>query len=167
MHFLGNAWVLFIFGDNVEDRMGHACYLIFYLACGILASAAHLFVNPSSTTPTIGASGAIAGVMGAYMLLYPHALVVSLVPIFFFIQIMTLPAPLYLGIWFLLQFFQGTLAITSTQAGGVAWWAHIGGFAVGFVVVAILRAIGETRPPVQERRYSDHVEMHRYRRRPY
>lgn len=151
MHFLGNMWILFIFGDNVEDRIGHTGYVIFYLAAGVAASLAHLAVNADSPIPTIGASGAIAGVMGAYMYFYPHARVLTLIP-FIIIQIIVLPAPVYLGIWFLLQFVQGTVAITAVKTGGVAWWAHIGGFVVGYLVALMLNSIGETRPPVDQRR---------------
>ncbi len=165
MHMLGNTWFLFIFGDNVEDRMGHIPYLLFYLFCGIGASLAHLASDSSSTVPTIGASGAIAGVMGAYFLLYPRANVLAVLPIFFFIQVLVLPAPVFLGIWFAMQFFQGTLAITSMQTGGVAWWAHIGGFVVGYLVAAALRLVGETSPPVDSRRpHTDHINFHRYHR---
>jgi membrane associated rhomboid family serine protease len=165
LHFLGNMWFLYIFGDNVEDRLGHFGYLLFYLFCGVGASAAHLLTNSSSPIPTIGASGAIAGVMGAYFLLYPRAMVLSIIPIFFFIEIAVLPAPIFLGVWFLLQFFQGTMAITATPAGGVAWWAHVGGFVVGYAVAAALRTMGETRPPVAETRpHTDRVSVYRYRR---
>jgi membrane associated rhomboid family serine protease len=164
LHFLGNMWFLYIFGDNVEDRLGHLGYLLFYLGCGVAASAAHLAVNSESVMPTIGASGAIAGVMGAYLLFYPRAMVLSVVPIFFFLEVVVLPAPLFLGIWFLLQFFQGTLAITAVETGGVAWWAHIGGFAAGFVVAAALNMAGQTRPSVQRRLpQTGAVTMYRYR----
>lgn len=160
LHFVGNMWFLFIFGDNVEDRVGHLGYLLFYLFCGVLASVAHLLFNATSAVPTIGASGAIAGVMGAYFLLYPRAKVLSIFPIFFFIQILVLPAPVFLGIWFLLQFLQGTVSTASgLQAGGVAWWSHIGGFLVGFAIAAILKTVGETRPPVNRvRPYPDRIE---------
>lgn len=141
MHFFGNMWFLWIFGDNVEDRYGHFGYLSFYLLCGVAASAAHYAAGPSSTIPTIGASGAIAGVMGAYMLLYPRARVLTLVPLFVFIQILSLPAPLFLGVWFLMQFYQGTVASASGAAGGVAWWAHIGGFVVGLALTWILSSV--------------------------
>lgn len=164
MHFLGNMWFLFIFGDNVEDRIGHVGYLLFYLLSGVAASGAHLLSDPSSQVPTIGVSGAIASVMGAYCLLYPRAQVVSLIPIIVIIQIVVLPAPIFLGIWFALQFFQGLGSITSLQATGVAWWAHIGGFAVGFLAAAALRAFGETRPPVETRRpHTERIAMYRYR----
>jgi membrane associated rhomboid family serine protease len=149
MHFLGNMWFLHIFGDNVEDRFGHFGYLIFYLACGVAASFAHLMLNASSTMPTIGASGAIAGVMGAYLYLYPRANVLTLVPIVFFLQMMVIPAPVFLVIWFVLQFFQGTMSITAGQSGGVAWWAHIGGFAAGFAVAWLLGRTHHLSPPVE------------------
>jgi membrane associated rhomboid family serine protease len=151
LHFLGNMWFLHIFGDNVEDRLGHITYFLFYLACGVLASGTHLVTNAGSTMPTIGASGAIAGVMGAYMLLYPHAKVLTIIPIFYFIQTAVIPAPVFLGIWFLLQFFQGTFAVAGQQAGGVAWWAHIGGFATGFLFALMWRASGHANPPVETR----------------
>ena len=139
LHFLGNMWFLYIFGDNVEDCFGHMGYLAFYLGCGVAASVAHLLTNLSNSVPTIGASGAIAGVMGAYFLLYPRARVLAAVPIFLWIEILVVPAPLFLGIWFLIQFFLGTFALTSTQSGGVAWWAHIGGFVAGLTVAWQLR----------------------------
>ena len=166
MHFLGNMWFLFIFGDNVEDRMGHLGYLLFYVFCGVSASIAHLVSSPESTIPTIGASGAIAGVMGAYFLLYPRAMVLSIVPLFVFVEMVVLPAPIFLGIWFVIQFFQGAASITTTQSGGVAWWAHIGGFVVGYLVAALLRATGETRPPVgQVRPNAERMGAYRYVRR--
>ncbi len=151
MHLIGNMWFLHIFGDNVEDRLGHIGYLIFYLASGVAASAAHLFTNLDSPIPTIGASGAVAGVMGAYLLLYPRAMVLTLVPIVFILQVIVLPAPLFLGIWFLLQFFQGTMSIGSVQTEGVAWWAHIGGFLAGAAVAYLLNSTGHTRPRVDDR----------------
>ena len=149
MHFIGNMWFLYIFGDNVEDRLGHIPYLIFYLGSGAAASAAHLWFNPASAVPTIGASGAIAGVMGAYMLLYPHGKVMSFVPIVIFLQMVVLPAPVFLGIWFLIQLYHGYVAATSAATGaGVAWWAHIGGFVVGLAACWILKTTGAARPPV-------------------
>jgi membrane associated rhomboid family serine protease len=152
MHFLGNMWFLHIFGDNVEDRLGHVGYTLFYLAAGVAASATHLISAPNSMIPTIGASGAIAGVMGAYMCMYPHAKVVSIIPIFIIIQMVVLPAPLFLGIWFLLQFFQGVASVTNTEAAGVAWWAHIGGFVAGMVVAKALDLCHLVKPPVEQRR---------------
>lgn len=162
MHVIGNLWFLYIFGDNVEDRLGHVGYLLFYFACGVGASAAHLFAGPTSTAPTIGASGAIAGVMGAYFVLYPKAKVLAIIPIFFIIQMIVLPAPVFLGIWFLLQFLQGTWSITSAQGAGVAWWAHIGGFAVGVIIALLLKASDLAKPPVAEiRPHTEHVRVYR------
>jgi membrane associated rhomboid family serine protease len=131
LHLLGNMLYLYIFGDNVESALGHFRYLIFYLGCGVAASLTHLLANPSSNVPTVGASGAIAGVLGAYFLLFPRAKVVTLVPIFFFITFIEVPALLFLGLWFLIQFLSGSMTLGSDAAAGVAWWAHIGGFAAG------------------------------------
>lgn len=133
-HFLGNMWFLWIFGDNVEDWLGHGKFFLFYFFCGIAAGLLHVATNWTSNMPTIGASGAVAGVMGAYFLLYPKARVVTLVPIIIFFQIMELPAFLFLGLWFALQFLQGMAG----GAGQVAWWAHIGGFACGAATVVLL-----------------------------
>ncbi len=131
LHLLGNMLYLYIFGDNVEDALGHVRYLLFYVGCGVVASLSHLALNLSSNIPTVGASGAIAGVLGSYFLLYPKARVVTLLPLFIFIQIVEIPAFLFLGLWFLFQFISGAAATASQGAGGVAWWAHIGGFAAG------------------------------------
>ena len=139
MHLIGNMVYLWIFGDNVEDRMGHGRYVVFYLLCGGAASAAHIWSNPSSTIPSLGASGAIAGVLGGYLLLYPKARVVVLIPISFFLHTMEVPALLFLGFWFVQQLFSGALSLgaASAQTGGVAWWAHIGGFVAGFALVYV------------------------------
>jgi membrane associated rhomboid family serine protease len=167
MHFLGNMWFLYIFGDNVEDRFGHIGYLIFYLACGVAASASHLVSQPGSPIPTIGASGAIAGVMGSYMYLYPHGRVLTLVPIFLFIQILVIPAPIFLGLWFVIQLFSGTASIGAVETTGVAWWAHIGGFAAGLLVALVLGRTHHLNPPVEERLpNSDSFSHYRFRRRP-
>lgn len=167
MHFLGNMWFLHIFGDNVEDRFGHAGYVLFYVASGIGASIAHYMSGPDSTIPTIGASGAIAGVMGAYFVLYPRAMVLSVIPIFFFFQMVVLPAPVFLGIWFLIQFFQGAFSITSTQSTGVAWWAHIGGFFFGYLVARLLGLAHLLKPGVQAvRPNTDRVSVYRIRQPP-
>lgn len=144
LHFAGNMLFLWIFGDNVEDRFGRLRFLAFYLACGVAASAAHLLAAPDSPTPTIGASGAVAGVMGAYLLLYPHARVQMLVVLGPFLDFLVLPAPFFLGYWFLLQVV-GSL-FDRGVGGGVAWWAHVGGFAVGAAVAAALRAADRLRP---------------------
>ena len=144
LHFLGNMLFLWIFGDNVEDRFGRLPFLVFYLGCGVAASAAHLLSAPESPVPTIGASGAIAGVMGAYMFLYPRARVLALVPLGFFLMDVVLPAPFFLGYWFVLQLVQGS--IESGVGGGVAWWAHIGGFVVGAGVAGLLLLTERLRP---------------------
>lgn len=136
LHFLGNMWFLFIFGDNVEDRLGHLGYLAMYLGTGVAAGLCHLAFNIDSPVPTIGASGAIAGVMGAYLWMVPHSRVVTVVPLLFLWPIVELPAWVFLSIWFVLQFWSGTLAVTGPQASGVAWWAHIGGFVAGLAVAA-------------------------------
>jgi len=149
MHIIGNMWMLWIFGDNVEDRMGHFGFAVFYLFCGAAASFVHFLADTDSSIPTIGASGAIAGVMGAYMVLYPRAQVLSVIPIFFFIQMVVLPAPVFLGLWFLMQLFQGTFAAVSVQSAGVAWWAHIGGFVAGFAIAWLLNRANATTPAVR------------------
>ena len=144
LHLLGNMWTLWIFGDNVEDRLGRTRYVLLYLAGGIAAALMHIFTNANSPVPTIGASGAIAAVMGAYFRFYPHARVETLVPPFFFV---VLPAVLFLGVWFLLQFFNGAVSLGARGPGfsGVAWWAHVGGFTFGFVICLFARR--ESRPP--------------------
>jgi membrane associated rhomboid family serine protease len=140
LHLIGNMLFLWIFGDNVEDRLGHVRFLLFYLMGGLVASTAHILSDTHSTLPTIGASGAVAAVLGAYSYLFPGARVLALVPLGFFLQTMEVPAKIFLGLWFLLQIFSGatTLAVTRGESvGGVAWWAHIGGFLFGFLVVFI------------------------------
>lgn len=149
LHFLGNMWFLWVFGDNVEDRLGHFWFLAFYLLGGVGASLAHYVTDPMSSVPTLGASGAIAAVMGAYMVLYPHARVLTLIPIFIFIQLLWLPAPFFLGIWFLIQLVQGVGQVTMSSATGVAWWAHIGGFAFGAIAAWLMHKTHHDRPPVE------------------
>ena len=150
-HLLGNMLYLWIFGDNVEDRLGHLRYLFFYFACGWVASYAHIWSEPASRMPSIGASGAIAGVLGAYITLYPRARVVAVLPPFLFFPLFQLPAFLVLGFWFLQQFLAGTLslAVRTAETGGVAWWAHIGGFAAGVALVFLLQK-RERRPPARD-----------------
>lgn len=161
MHFLGNMWFLHIFGDNVEDRFGHFGYALFYLAGGVAASLMHLVTAPFSEIPTIGASGAIAAVMGAYFVWYPHAYVKAAIPVFV-LQIVVLPASVFLGFWFLLQFFQGTASILGTEASGVAWWAHIGGFAFGAALAWFLGKTPLTSPKnTAIRPGEDHVSSYR------
>lgn len=153
MHFLGNMWFLYIFGDNVEDRLGHVGFLLTYLGTGVAAGMAHYATDAQSVVPTIGASGAIAGVMGAYAWLYPHARVQAVVPLFVIIQVFILPAPVFLGIWFAIQTLSGISAAASGQAGGIAWWAHIGGFVAGAIVALIVGRAHLGRDAVQQRRF--------------
>ncbi len=135
MHIIANMWALWIFGDNVEDRMGPVRFLTFYLLCGLAAGAVHMLVNADSTVPSVGASGAIAGVMGAYFYMFPYSRIVVLLPIFFFPFFFELPAVIYLGFWALAQLFSGTFSVAApNEVGGVAWWAHIGGFVTGMVL---------------------------------
>lgn len=138
LHLIGNMWFLWIFGDNIEDRLGRLRYLVFYLVCGLGAGVTHTLFNLQSTIPSIGASGAVAGVLGGYLLLYPHARVLTLIPVFV-LYIRELPAYLMLGYWFVIQFFSGTasLAAPSQTGGGVAWWAHVGGFVLGLGLVKL------------------------------
>ncbi len=136
LHLIGNMWVLYIFGDNVEDYLGHTFYLVFYLFGGFFSGGFNILLNIHSQLPTIGASGAIAAVMGAYFLLYPHARILVLVPIFVFIQFIEVPAFFFLGFWFLIQFLSGTTA--NPIYGGVAWWAHVGGFIAGSALIYII-----------------------------
>lgn len=133
-HLLGNMWILWLFGDNVEDQMGPLPFLLFYILAGVMAGGIHVLSNPASQVPTVGASGAIAGVMAAYLFLYPLARVLTLIPIFIFPYFIALPSFIFIGIWFLSQVFYGTVALAAPdQYGGVAWWAHIGGFVFGAV----------------------------------
>ncbi len=152
LHIIGNMWVLWIFGDNIEDRMGPFRFLVFYLACGIAAGIVHIATNPRSTVPAVGASGAIAGVMAAYLALYPRARILAVFPIFFWPVFFTVPAFLYLGFWFLTQFFSGTLAIASHhEVTGIAVWAHVGGFATGLLTFwAFLRPQPRVSPAIPQ-----------------
>lgn len=146
-HLIFNMWALWIFGDNVEDFLGHTKYLLFYLVSGIGASLLHIAFNLGSNVPSLGASGAIAGVMGAYFLLYPSARVLTLVP-FFFLYLTWLPAWLFIGFWFIVQFLSGAataLPHSGQAAGGVAFWAHVGGFLTGVALIKLL--------PARPRRY--------------
>jgi membrane associated rhomboid family serine protease len=148
MHLLGNMWFLWLFGNNVEDSTGRLRFSIFYLICGIAAALLQVAINPSSTIPMVGASGAISGVMGAYLVLYPHVRVFTLVPLGFFITSVALPAWTMLLYWMAIQFIGGFAAIGSTS-GGVAFWAHVGGFVAGAVLAKIFAR-------------SDYVEGHRH-----
>jgi len=135
LHLIGNMWFLWIFGDNIEDHFGHFNYLLFYLVCGVGAGVAHTLANLSSTIPAVGASGAISGVMGAYIVLFPRSRVLTLVPLLFIFFTVQLPAVVILGYWFLIQFLGGLSSLGLQIEGGVAWWAHIGGFVLGALLV--------------------------------
>jgi len=156
-HIISNMWIFWIFGDNVECRMGHTRFFVFYILCGMLASVVHIITNPSSPVPTIGASGAIAGILGAYFLLFPSAQVVVFFPLFLFWPIFyIMPAFVYLGIWFILQFLNGTLSLVSpSAAGSVAWWAHIGGFIGGVILHRLFIKAARSK----RHRYPDELDM--------
>jgi len=151
LHLIGNMWTLFIFGDNVEDTLGRGPYLLFYLLCGLASLFTFLLFAPGSAIPLVGASGAIAGVMGAYFSLFPGARVLTLVPIFIIFTVIELPAYVFLGFWFILQFFLGAFTIVGrTAEGGVAWWAHVGGFLAGMGMIRLF-APGRARNPLRWR----------------
>ncbi|RMF78637.1 MAG: rhomboid family intramembrane serine protease [Planctomycetota bacterium] len=157
LHIISNMWVLWLFGDNVEDRMGPVRFLIFYLLCGVIAGAVHWFTNADSTVPTVGASGAIAGVIAAYAVLFPHARIVVMIPLFFIFPLfIDIHALLFAAVWFFSQMFSGTLALLGPQqVGGVAWWAHVGGFVAGLALVGLF--VPRERP----RTYADHAVFER------
>ncbi len=145
LHIIGNMWFLWVFGDNTEDAFGHFGYLIFYLACGLAGGVTHVIANWGSNLPAVGASGAIAGVMGAYLVLYPRARILTLVILVVFFFTVRLPAVVVIGIWFLIQFFSGIGSLGTAQAGGVAFWAHIGGFALGVIAgLAVKRCVSNS-----------------------
>lgn len=151
-HLIGNMWTLYIFGDNVEDKMGHFRYLMFYILCGIAASLTHFYTNSNSTVPAVGASGAISGVMGAYMFLFPKSRIIFLYFFFFFFDFIQIPAVIYLFFWFVGQLVSGTVSlfVLPQNVGGIAFWAHIGGFAAGMLLYKFF---------IQKpKRYSDEVE---------
>lgn len=146
MHVLGNLLYLYIFGDNVEDTFGHGRYLLFYLACGVASFAVQIAFQPASAVPNVGASGAIAGVLGAYFFLFPRARVVTLLPLFVFFTVVEIPAVVFLGLWFLIQILSGTVSLgRAAAAGGVAWWAHVGGFVAGIVLLKVFAFPGRGR----------------------
>jgi rhomboid family protein len=158
-HLLGNMWFLYIFGDNVEDRLGPFRYLVFYLLCGITSGLSHLLFNLHSNMPTIGASGAIAGVMGAYLILHPHSKILTLIPIIFIPWFIEIPAFFFLGFWFVIQFLSATGS--HGNISGIAWWAHIGGFVFGIVLLKIFLAIPETGLSGKMRRVTTKRKTHR------
>ena len=139
LHLIGNMVYLYVFGDNVEDSLGHAGYLLFYILAGIAAALTEVAFRPDSYVPLIGASGAIAGVLGAYFLLFPRARVTTIIPLFIFFPIVEVSAFFFLGFWFVMQFLQGTLGSGAAVEGGVAWWAHAGGFVAGAVLLPFFR----------------------------
>ena len=151
LHIVANMWTLWIFGDNVEDRMGPLRFIIFYLVCGVLAALTQVLVTPNATIPSVGASGAIAGVLGAYLLFFPTARLIVLIPILFFPFFFELPAVIFLVLWFFIQLFSGTAMLASPQqVGGIAFWAHIGGFIAGMLLCRFF-----VRRPVRRRLQSD------------
>ena len=139
-HIGGNMLFLWIFGDNVEDRLGHVRYVVFYLLCGAFAALAQTYINAESMVPMIGASGAISGVLGAYIVLFPHSRVLTIVPIVFFIQLLEVPAIVLLGLWFLMQLLSGVGSLGDrADVGGIAFWAHVAGFAAGLALVYVFK----------------------------
>ncbi len=150
LHVIGNMLFLYIFGDNVEDILDHGRYLIFYLLCGVASFLVQILFQSNSMVPNVGASGAIAGVLGAYLILFPRARIVTLLPIFIFFTVVEIPAFIFIGIWFLIQFASGALTLGRTEAlsGGVAWWAHVGGFLVGMLLIKLMAPRGPARRPV-------------------
>lgn len=152
LHIIANMWTLWIFGDNVEDRMGSLRFAIFYFICGSTAGITQLLTNPDSTIPSIGASGAIAGVLGAYLMFFPTARLIVLFPVVFLPFFFEVPAVLYLILWFFIQLFSGTAAALAgpQQAGGIAWWAHVGGFVSGML---LCRLFARRRRPWQPDEY--------------
>jgi hypothetical protein len=151
-HLIGNMWFLWVFGDNVEDCLGHLRFLLFYLFCGVAAALGQALVAPSSTVPMVGASGAIAGVLGAYLVWYPWSRIRTFIFLGFFFTMAELPAPVFLVLWFVVQFFSGTLSLATAgaAAGGVAWFAHIGGFVAGLALAVWLRGSGRACPRARD-----------------
>ena len=160
LHLIGNMWSLYIFGDNVEDHLGSARYAFFYLLCGLASGMSHMLLNAYSNIPTIGASGAIAGVMGAYFILYPGSRILTLIPILFIPWFVEIPAFFFLGIWFLLQFLNA--AGSAGQAGGIAWWAHIGGFVFGILFLKLFDRIPTTGVSKRLRHATEKKRSHRF-----
>lgn len=138
IHLIGNMLYLWIFGNNVEDYLGHFKFLVFYLFCGVFASLTHIFLNPHSNIPTLGASGAVSGILGAYFILFPQARIITLVPFFYFIRVVRIPAFFFIGFWIAFQFFSGVLSSgANSDIGGIAWFAHIGGFFSGILLLPL------------------------------
>ncbi len=162
LHILGNMWFLWIFGDNVEDRLGPGKFLVFYLAGGLCAGMAQVAADPLAQMPMVGASGAISAVLAAYVFLYPRARIVTLVPLFIIFFFAEIPAFVFIGVWFLVQYFNGAAALTDAAAGGgVAWWAHVGGFVAGIPLVLALKG---PKQEIRRRNRPDSVTVIRRRR---
>lgn len=159
LHLISNMWTLYIFGDNVEDRLGPVRYMVFYIACGLLSGLTHLFFNYYSDLPVIGASGAIAGVMGAYFILYPESKILTLIPIIIIPWITEISAFIFVAIWFALQFINA--AGSGGQAGGIAWWAHIGGFIFGILLLKIFLKIPETGLTGMTKNWTEKKKSHK------
>jgi membrane associated rhomboid family serine protease len=162
LHILSNMWFLYIFGDNVEDRLGPLRYIAFYLMCGVASGISHFALNAHSPVPTIGASGAVAGVMGAYFLLHPTSRILTLIPILIFPLFIQIPAFIFLGMWFLLQFIQATAAAGTGVEAGVAWWAHIGGFVFGMLFLKLFDALPGTGFTARVRSLTARKHSHRF-----
>jgi len=160
-HLVGNMWFLYIFGDNVEDRLGPVRYAVFYLSCGLISGLTHLALNAHSTVPTIGASGAIAGVMGAYFLLHPSSKILTLILIIIFPWFVEIPSFFFLGLWFLIQLFNASAHHTGA-AGGIAWWAHVGGFLSGMLLLKLLGAMPDTGFSAGLRKATARKTTHRF-----
>lgn len=157
MHLISNMLYLWIFGDNIEDAMGPFRFIIFYLVCGIVASLAQVVATPDTRVPTIGASGAIAGLLGAYLLLFPGARIQSVVFVFYFLRFVEIPAIIVLGFWFILQSFSGLASLGFSEAGGVAYFAHIGGFLAGLVLIFLFRKRQRPGPPRRRRHVGNNI----------
>ncbi len=162
LHLIGNMWFLYIFGDNIEDRLGHMRYIVFYLLCGMASGISHLLLNLNSNVPTIGASGAIAGVMGAYFILHPRSKILTLIPIIIIPWLIEIPAFFFLGLWFVLQFINAT--VSHGDVSGIAWWAHIGGFVFGIFFLKLfllLPSVGVTERmrPVTEKKKTHRLQV--------
>lgn len=148
LHIIVNMWYLWVFGNNVEDSLGHIKYLFFYLLCGIGGGIGHIIAQPNSPVPTVGASGAIAGVLAGYLILFPTARIVTILPIFIFIQIVRVPAILLIGIWIMIQIVSGMGSLSSQASGGTAWFAHVGGFVTGIILILLF-----SKKTVQQDKY--------------
>lgn len=142
LHIIGNMWFLWIFGDNVEDQFGHFGYLMFYIICGLGSGVSQVLFSWGSTVPSLGASGAISGVLGAYLVFFPRAKILTLVPLIIFFFTIHVPAYVFIGLWFAMNFLSGVGALGAVNAGGVAWWAHVGGFLLGVLIAAFTKLIG-------------------------